>query len=46
MIQVEKLDFNTVVLEHHKLYKEIKDNEYLKKEHLFDSKGCVNTLFD
>lgn len=32
MIPIEKLDFNTVVLKHHKLYKEIKDNEELKKE--------------
>lgn len=36
MIKVEKLDFNTVVLEHHKLYKEIKDNEDLKKEYLLN----------
>ncbi len=36
MIQVEKLDFNTVVLEHHKLYKEIKDNEDLKKKYLLN----------
>jgi replicative superfamily II helicase len=32
MISIEKLDFNTVVLEHHKLYKEIKNDEELKKE--------------
>lgn len=36
MIKVEKLDFNTVVLKHHKLYKVIRDNEVLKKEHLLN----------
>lgn len=32
MISIEKLDFNTVVLEHHKLYKEINNDEELKKK--------------
>lgn len=34
MIPIEKLDFNTVVLEHHKLYKEIQNNDELKKGHV------------
>jgi replicative superfamily II helicase len=34
MIQLDKLDFNTVVLKSHKLYKEILDNEELKHKHL------------
>ncbi|MDW5290924.1 DEAD/DEAH box helicase [Formosa sp. PL04] len=32
MIPIVKLDFNTVVLEHHKLYKKINKDEELKKE--------------
>ena len=34
MIPIVKLDFNTVVLEHHKVYKEIKKDEELKKKFL------------
>lgn len=40
MIAIEKLDFNTVVLKHHKLYKEIKDDEELKKQSVL--KICKN----
>ncbi|EDM43181.1 hypothetical protein SCB49_11919 [unidentified eubacterium SCB49] len=40
MIPVVKLDFNTVVLEHHKLYKKINKDEELKKEFLL--KICSN----
>jgi hypothetical protein len=38
MIPIVKLDFNTVVLKHHKLYKEIKNDEELKKK--FILKTC------
>lgn len=40
MIPIEKLDFNTVVLEHHKLYKEIKDDQELKEDYVL--KICKN----
>ncbi|WP_282148380.1 DEAD/DEAH box helicase [Algibacter lectus] len=40
MIPIVKLDFNTVVLEHHKVYKEIKNDEELKKK--FILKTCKN----
>lgn len=40
MIPVEKLDFNTVVLKHHKVFKEINDNEEKKKQYLL--KICKN----
>ncbi|MCL5128110.1 DEAD/DEAH box helicase [Algibacter sp. L4_22] len=40
MIPIVKLDFNTVVLEHHKVYKEIKKDEELKKKFLL--KTCRN----
>ncbi|MGK0447837.1 MAG: hypothetical protein ACJA2M_001616 [Polaribacter sp.] len=40
MIPIVKLDFNTVVLEHHKLYKKINKDEELKKEFLL--KICSN----
>ncbi|EHO13010.1 DEAD/DEAH box helicase [Myroides odoratimimus] len=36
MISVEKLDFNTVILSHHKLYNEIKGNENLKEKYVLE----------
>lgn len=36
MIKVNKLDFNTVVLKKHKLYRQIQNNEDLKKSHVLD----------
>ncbi len=40
MISIEKLDFNTVVLKHHRLYKEIKGNKEKKEDYVL--KICKN----